>query len=50
MDSRPVVASLAVTARNQTPVIWNAYFAGAIFVATDRPTGESVSSPTVCTK
>ena len=42
--------SPAVTARNQTPIIWLAYFAGAIFVVTDRPTGESVSSPTVWMK
>jgi hypothetical protein len=50
MESRPVVASPAVTARNQTPIIWEAYFAGAIFVVTERPTGETVSSPTVWTK
>ena len=50
MESRPVVASPAVTARNQTPIICEAYFTGAIFVVTDRPTGESISSPQVWTK
>src|SRR3954454_7166429 len=50
LDSRPVIESPAVTARNQTPIICEAYFAGAIFVVTDRPTGERHSSPTVWMK
>src|SRR5690606_20548767 len=50
LDSRPVTESAAVTARNHTPIIWLAYLAGAIFVVTDRPTGERHSSPTVMKK
>ena len=46
-ESRPVTQSPAVTERNQTPIIWLAYFCGAIFVVTERPTGERHSSAMV---